>query len=191
MAPTEMSAVDGSHGEERGKGLEQSIGERRARPDEDKSEPEHQAGSPEEQLYDQGDRAGRRQDGVLALVRLGQTGREDEAHPDAPVDPEAHPLNARWSSREDHRQNDVGNGNHHHDETDDRGDDVHRPVTRISNGGTGASVSSVSGDAHPVPSALLQTGTLMSCNGARLQRYRTLFLGLWPYSPCLAILDEC
>ena len=75
------AAVDGSHREERGQGLEQPVGEREARPDEDESEPEHEAGRPEQQLHHKGDRAGRRQDGVLALVRLGEAGREDEDTP--------------------------------------------------------------------------------------------------------------
>ena len=78
--------MDCSHREERGKRLEQPVGERCARTDEDESEPEYEAGRPEEQLHDQGDRPGRRQDGVLALVRLCQTGREDEAQTNAAVD---------------------------------------------------------------------------------------------------------
>ena len=139
------AAVDCSNREERGQGLEQPIGEPYAGPDEDEREPEYKAGRPEQHLHDQGDRAGRRQNGVLTLVRLRQVGRQDEAQPDAPVDVETQPLDARRSPREDHGQYDIGHGDHHHDQAGDRCDDVHRPATQSFERGTSTSVSSAYG----------------------------------------------
>ena len=61
-------------------------------------------------------------------------GHEDETRPDAPVDLEAQTLDARWSPREDHGEHDVGDRHHHHDDAQDRRDEVHCPVTPASNG---------------------------------------------------------
>ena len=94
--------MDCSYCEECSESLEQRIGKWYADPDEDEREPEHEAGRPEQQLHHKGDRAGRRQYGVLTLVRLCQVGSEGEAHPDAPVDVKTQPLDARRSPRENH-----------------------------------------------------------------------------------------
>ena len=98
-APTVKSAVSA---------WSKSIGEGRARTDEEKAEPEHEARRPEEQLHDEGNRARRGKNGVLALVRLRQARHEDETHPDAPVDLKAQALDSRRSPREDHGEHDVG-----------------------------------------------------------------------------------
>ena len=137
MAPTRdvhsgigcSADVDGTHREERGERLQQTVGERSACPDEEQSEPEHQAGRPKQQLHNERGRTRRSQDRVLTLICVGQTGNKDEAHPHAPVDLEAQSFDARWPAREDHGQDDVAHRHHDDGQSCDRCDDGHlRPA---------------------------------------------------------------